>query len=348
MIKPKPKNQDGKLLSQSLNEGATLVFCALKEREIGALLCCGKLIRVFASGDGLSLGTVALAKVSEIREDLGSCFLLLKNKQKCYMPLSEFRGETPKCGMTLPVRIKKEPAKGKLATATLNLGEGEADLKELAKTRTEFSILKAGEDYRQKALHYAGEFTSTNHLSLRILCEKEEDRTEISKYMALNTTESAKSDPDLSVSCETYHDSMVSLPVLFGLTGKLDEALSKHVWLKSGAEIVIEPTEAMTVIDVNSAKSSHKSDSEETFLAINEEAAEEILHQILLRNLSGIILIDFINLKGDIKRENFINFFREKARNYDPDFQVLGLTKLGIMECSRRKSGRTLKEEFGL
>lgn len=82
-----------------------------------------------------------------------------------------------------------------------------------------------------------------------------------------------------------------------GLAGKLEEALVKRVWLKSGGYLVIEPTEALTVIDVNTGKYDGSKNVEETFALINREAAQETARQIRLRNLSGIILIDFINQK---------------------------------------------------
>ena len=339
MIKPIPKNQDGKLLSSVKEEGNTLVFCKLKNKNCGAFLSSGKLIRVFTSCEGLPLNTIALAKISEIKEDIGSVFLLLKDKQKCHIPYSEFKNGPVKCGQNVLVRIKKEPSKGKLASATLKLGDKEDEFKEIAALRTDFSVLKEGEDYITRAFDYAISYCNSKGKHLRILSEEEFVDQKITSLIGEISEDSANK----GITHDIYHDSLVSLPVLFSLTGKVDEALSKHVWLKSGAEIIIEPTESMTVIDVNSAKSSHKSASEDTFYAINTEAAEEILHQITLRNLSGILMIDFINMKASENREKFINFFRETAAKTDPDLKVFGLTKLDIMECSRTKTGKTLK-----
>ena len=98
-----------------------------------------------------------------------------------------------------------------------------------------------------------------------------------------------------------YDDPLRSLGALYSLDKVMEEALGKRVWLKSGGYLVIEPTEAMVVIDVNTGKYSGKKTLQETILKINLEAAVEIAHQIRLRNLSGIILVDFIDMEpGDV------------------------------------------------
>ncbi|MFQ6804551.1 MAG: ribonuclease E/G [Lachnospiraceae bacterium] len=103
---------------------------------------------------------------------------------------------------------------------------------------------------------------------------------------------------------ELYEDRLLSLPKLFSLEAAIGEALDKRVWLKSGGFLVIEQTEACAVIDVNSGKYVAKRDTGEMAARINREAAREILRQIRLRNLSGIILVDFINMNQDVSRSS--------------------------------------------
>lgn len=98
--------------------------------------------------------------------------------------------------------------------------------------------------------------------------------------------------------CELYTDISYPLIKLKSLETQISRALSKNVWLKSGASLVIETTEALTSIDVNTSKTEIHKNNEETFLQINMEAAGEICRQLRLRNLSGIIIIDFINLSS--------------------------------------------------
>lgn len=127
----------------------------------------------------------------------------------------------------------------------------------------------------------------------------------------------------------------------------MDKALHRIVYLNSGATIVIDPTEALTVIDVNTGKAiSGKKVSEETFFAINMEAAKEIASQIKLRNLSGIILIDFINLSDPTKEEELKTILRNAFKNDSVQTEVVDITKLGLMEITRKKVYKTLQEQL--
>ena len=134
--------------------------------------------------------------------------------------------------------------------------------------------------------------------------------------------------------------------ILFGLKEKITESLNRHVWLKSGADIYIDRTEACTVIDVNSGKSSKKEATKERYLSLNKEAAVEICRQISLRNLSGIILIDFVNMKDEEDRSELVRFIKELCKTNDPQMHVVDITKLGIMETTRQKTGPSLHEQF--
>ncbi len=127
----------------------------------------------------------------------------------------------------------------------------------------------------------------------------------------------------------------------YRLYDSLRSALSKVIWLKSGGYICIEETEAFTIIDVNSGDpvgSSH----EENALRTNLEAVKEIAKQIILRDIGGIILIDFIDMKKqenkDLIIKSMLSAFEEEACN----ITIHGFTKLGILEMSRKKSGRSL------
>ncbi|MBK5897174.1 ribonuclease E/G [Catonella massiliensis] len=141
-----------------------------------------------------------------------------------------------------------------------------------------------------------------------------------------------------------YKDEMMSLSALYSVNTTLEKALSKKVWLKSGAYIIIEYTEALTVVDVNSGKAvAGKTTNADTFMKINLEAAREIADQIRLRNLSGIILVDFIEIPKSKEKElihEMENFLKEDSTKSD----VADITKLGLMEITRRRSGRPIHE----
>ena len=146
--------------------------------------------------------------------------------------------------------------------------------------------------------------------------------------------------------CEFYSDKTYSLIKLKSLETQIDRAVSKHVWLRSGASLVIEPTEALTSIDVNTSKTEIRKKDESTFLEINIEAAHEIFRQIRLRNLSGIIIVDFINL-SDKKNEILLMNTLKLAAQEDPvQTNVIDITPLGLVEITRKRTYRPFYEQL--
>lgn len=144
-----------------------------------------------------------------------------------------------------------------------------------------------------------------------------------------------------------YVEDANDLVIRYKINHFMDRALYRTVYLNSGATIVIDPTEALTVIDVNTGKAiAGKKVSEETFFSINMEAAKEIAAQIKLRNLSGIILIDFINLSDENKKQTLINFLRELFKKDSIQTEVVDITKLGLLEITRKKVYKTLAEQL--
>ncbi len=148
---------------------------------------------------------------------------------------------------------------------------------------------------------------------------------------------------------ELYEDEMLSLNQLYGIETKLQKALQERVWLKSGGYLIIEPTEALTVIDVNTGKAiAGKKDSEEHFLKINMEAANEIAAQLRLRNISGIILVDFIDMK-DKKSDQILIEELKRVIRLDPVKTVfVDMTGLHLAEITRKKVRRPLHEQIAM
>ena len=144
-----------------------------------------------------------------------------------------------------------------------------------------------------------------------------------------------------------YEDKLLPLSKLYNLERQMERALAKNVWLKPGGYLVIEPTEAMTVIDVNTGKSVAKKDPRRHFLEINLEAAEEIACQLRLRNISGIIIIDFIDLDSEKDRRTVMQRLRSSVKGDSVPVQVLDMTKLNLVEVTRKKIEKTLSEQLG-
>ena len=141
-----------------------------------------------------------------------------------------------------------------------------------------------------------------------------------------------------------YEDRLLPMEKLYSLDRHLREALGERVWLKSGGYLVIQPTEALTVIDVNTGKFTAGKKKEAAFLKLNQEAALEAARQIRLRNLSGIVIIDFINME-ETESETQLLRTLDGALRLDPIRTTLvDMTKLSLVEITRMKKERPLHE----
>ena len=143
-----------------------------------------------------------------------------------------------------------------------------------------------------------------------------------------------------------YSDSLVSLTKVYSLEKAMGDALSRRVWLKSGGYLVIEPTEAMTVIDVNTGKYPGKKNMAETVLRLNLEAAWEIGRQLRLRNLSGIIVVDFIDMERTEDSQILLKTLGQAVAADPVKTTVVEMTKLGLVELTRKKVRRPLSEQI--
>lgn len=143
-----------------------------------------------------------------------------------------------------------------------------------------------------------------------------------------------------------YDDQTLSLGNLYGINERLNHAIRPMVWLKSGGSLVIQPTEALTVIDVNTGKAiAGKKKVQETFLKVNREAAKEIAKQIRLRNLSGIIIIDFIDMELTKDKELLMEEFEEYLKKDPIKTTLVDMTALGLVEVTRKKVRKPLHEQ---
>lgn len=147
---------------------------------------------------------------------------------------------------------------------------------------------------------------------------------------------------------ELYDNPSFPLRKLYGTETALEKALREKVWLRHGGYLVIQPTEALTVIDVNSGKHIGKSKNEEGIMKINLEAAREAAKQIRLRNLSGIILIDFINLEQQESISTLLKEFRSLLSRDPVQTTLVDITPLNLVEVTRKKVHRPLAEQVNL
>ena len=152
--------------------------------------------------------------------------------------------------------------------------------------------------------------------------------------------------PEYSHKVKLY-DNNVPLFQFYSIEKQIEEALDKKVPLRSGGSLIIESTEAMSVVDVNTGKYIGKKSLEDTILKTNLEAAEETVRQLRLRNIGGLIVIDFIDMTSHSNRQKLFKFFEKTLRERDK-FQsvVLKVSEFGLVQMTRKRSGKTLVQQL--
>ncbi len=139
-----------------------------------------------------------------------------------------------------------------------------------------------------------------------------------------------------------YYDSREPLFKHYGIEEELDNLGGRTVELKSGGFLVIDKTEALTVIDVNTGKYTGSTNLGETVYHANQEAAEEIMRQLRLRDIGGIVIVDFIDMEKDEQKEQLLAHLRELAKLDPTKTNIVDITSLGLVEITRKKSRQNL------
>ena len=202
------------------------------------------------------------------------------------------------------------------------------------KNRTVFECVKKGKDIIEECLRRLDPS----------ICEIETDDKDI--YDSLISIMEKDMYAPFKANLRFYEDTTYPLAKLYGIQTVLENACKPTAWLNSGANLIIEQTESMTVVDVNSSKQNAK--KETNAFVINVEAAKELALQLRLRNISGIIIVDFINMKSDENKAQLLSVLREETK-FDPcKVTVLDYTKLGLVELTREKRYPSLKEVLTL
>jgi ribonuclease E len=154
--------------------------------------------------------------------------------------------------------------------------------------------------------------------------------------------------PELAERVEYYDAEEEGLPIFerFHISEQLLKALDRKVWLPSGGSLIIERTEALTVIDVNTGKNVGKSNLEETVFRNNLEAAEEVARQLRLRDIGGIIVIDFVDMEIKKNRDEVMKVFRDALARDKTRTQAFEMSELGLVEMTRKRISEGLVESF--
>ena len=206
-------------------------------------------------------------------------------------------------------------------------------------------------DERTRKLPAPALLYSEPHMAVRIIREEltDEHRSVLiddPELFAIVRDYVSQFNPELAERVELYDLSTEALPLFerHHVHEQLHKALDRKVWLPSGGSLIIERTEALTVIDVNTGKIVGSSSLEETVFENNLEAAEEIARQLRLRDIGGIIVIDFVDMELKANRASVLAAFKAALARDKPPTQVYEISDLGLVEMTRKRVGEGLVE----
>lgn len=145
-----------------------------------------------------------------------------------------------------------------------------------------------------------------------------------------------------------FYDEEIPLFNRYQIESQIELAFQREISLPSGGSIVIDPTEAMTAVDVNSARSTKGKDIEDTAFQTNLEAAKEVARQLRLRDVGGLIVIDFIDMSDQSNQEKVENAFRKAVHGDRARVQVSGISRFGLLEISRQRLRPSLNETYDI
>ncbi len=339
MIKPRTNNLN--LQSEMLsNERRILCFEAGSSFFV-FVMEEGRIVRYFVKQYPYTVGDIYIGKVQKILDGVGGAFVEFLPGETGYLPCHKMHklhifnrvGSGLKCEDEILVQIQKEPFGEKKPMLS-------GKMHGISKEQKEELFARATHTPPRTKLHAAQSEFEKYIRDYPINAEDKiyGDTKEAASYLAslLGICDKYTADELL------YNDPRISLMELYGIRGKLHSLLSRKVENASGVSIVIDHAEALTAIDVNSAHYDKNKPREEAIFDINMEAAKECIYQIQARNITGMILIDFINMESEDYNNMLLANLQELGEKCSPPLRVIDLTKLGIIECTREKQAENL------
>ena len=315
---------------------------------------------------------VLLGRAGRVMKNLKAMFVQLPGQQEGFLPFDEMPpGVKVNPGDALIVQIRK-PARGeKAAFLTMDIGLAGRLVMLLPKSAASHVSKRAGdrgslaplaEKLRPQGMGLVLRASAEHAAEADIACEVEkhltvwreiESKARLIKAPALlfpapgpieRLMRDAQARPERAVTDDLERSAWFGLPqsfsdrpfALFQVEQQLQDARRRRVYLPSGGTLVLDPCEAATLIDVNTAKDTKKNG--DAWLRANIEAAAEIARLLRLRRVGGIILIDFIDMREESQRETVLQAMREALLHDPVTSEVLGFTRLGLLEMTRRKA----------
>ena len=294
------------------------------------------------------LGSIHIGRVKKISKNINAAFVEIeynKERQTVYFDIPDvkyiiFADEKEHNvlheGDDIVIKISKLPIKNKLAGATANISGVSTEVLDDIKSRKNYikspSMLYAGESDYIEIIKDRLKYTTFD-----IVTDIKEVYEKILSFLKENHSE-------LADRVRLYEDPMISMNKLYSIDTLFESALDKRVWLKDGGYLFIEPTEALTVIDVNTGKNVQKKDAVAVKLKTNLEAIKESARQMRLRNISGIIVIDLINTADKSEVDLLYHTMKDYLKEDRLNTVAIDITKLCLFEITRRKRKPSLLE----
>jgi len=294
------------------------------------------------------LGSIHIGRVKKISKNINAAFVEIeynKERQTVYFDMPDVRyiifadekeHNVLHEGDDIVIKISKLPIKNKLAGATANISDVSTEVLDNIKARKNYikspSMLYAGESDYIEIIKDRLKYTTFD-----IVTDIKEVYEKILSFLKENHSE-------LADRVRLYEDPMISMNKLYSIDTLFESALDKRVWLKDGGYLFIEPTEALTVIDVNTGKNVQKKDASAVKLKTNLEAIKESARQMRLRNISGIIVIDLINTADKSEVDLLYHTMKDYLKEDRLNTVAIDITKLCLFEITRRKRKPSLLE----
>ena len=294
------------------------------------------------------LGSIHIGRVKKISKNINAAFVEIeynKERQTVYFDMPDVKyiifaddkeHNVLHEGDDIVIKISKLPIKNKLAGATANISGVSDEVLDNIKARKNYikspSMLYAGESDYIEIIKDRLKYTTFD-----IVTDIKEVYEKILSFLKENHSEFADR-------VRLYEDPMIPMNKLYSIDTLFESALDKRVWLKDGGYLFIEPTEALTVIDVNTGKNVQKKDASAVKLKTNLEAIKESARQMRLRNISGIIVIDLINTSDKSEVDLLYHTMKDYLKEDRLNTVAIDITKLCLFEITRRKRKPSLLE----
>jgi Ribonuclease G/E len=279
------------------------------------------------------IGAVFLGRVERIEPSLNAAFVEIGLARPGMLPLKK-QGQQLTEGAAIPVQVRRDEHEGKAARLSATIHSETAYAEQLAQAMAQGRVpacLVPPPNAWQNCL------ATLDPADIEeVICERRVDVGAVQRWCAQHAAELSQ--------CVRHVALRDWRPERADAEEEIAAALEESVTLPCGGNLLIEPVRTLTAIDVNSAAATRRGGMELTALTVNLEAAREVPRQLSLRNLGGIVVVDFIDLENRNKREQVLETLRAAAA-IDPAIEWIGnMSRLGLVEILRRRRGATLAD----